>query len=359
MNPDRYFSKIENLLQDGIRNQVFTAAQTSWCIEDMPPLTICVGNTQAGPVTENTRFDIASLTKLFAASACLRLISRKRIHLETPLHSLISLSAQFEGATLSHLLAHEAGFDAWQPLFEAVPIGERATPSSRSRIIHQAVQSPCEHRPGSAAVYSDLGYIVLLEILEKISHRNLREIVRNEVSRPLGLFQTDFRPIAAAPAEAKIDFAPTELCPWRQKRLVGEVHDDNAWSMGGVAAHAGIFSTASALAKFGAAWLKTMRNSAWLPKEIAELAIQRRPSGRGLGWDLKSETSSSAGAKMSGLSFGHLGYTGCSLWVDPTRNISIALLTNRVYFGRENDKIRSFRPVFHDAVIDGAMGTVL
>ena len=119
--------------------------------------------------------------------------------------------------------------------------------------------------------------------------------------------------------------------------------------MGGEAAHAGLFSTAKEVAAFGAAWLRAIKLGDVLSKETARTAVTRRPLGRGLGWDFKTPPHSSAGTRFREASFGHLGFTGCSLWVDPSRELSAALLTNRIYFGRENDKLKRLRPQFHDA----------
>jgi len=129
------------------------------------------------------------------------------------------------------------------------------------------------------------------------------------------------------------------------------VHDDNAWAMGGVAGHAGLFATARDVAGMGAAWLVALEGGEWLPAELASRAIARRPLGRGLGWDLKSEAGSSAGELMGSRTFGHLGFTGCSLWIDPDRGLSVALLTNRVHPSRHGEGIKELRPVFHDALV--------
>lgn len=138
---------------------------------------------------------------------------------------------------------------------------------------------------------------------------------------------------------------------------MGEVHDDNAWSMGGVSGHAGLFATAEDVARLGAAWLKALASGEWISKSLAARAVARRPLGRALGWDLKDPGQSSAGTLMGPDSFGHLGFTGCSLWVDPDAGVSVALNTNRVIFGRDNLKIRDFRPRFHDMLVEECGGS--
>jgi CubicO group peptidase (beta-lactamase class C family) len=171
------------------------------------------------------------------------------------------------------------------------------------------------------------------------------------------LTATGFLPLGCGARALSAGIAATEQCPWRGKLLVGEVHDENAWIMGGVSGHAGLFSTAEELVRFGAAWLAALRSGHWLTRELATRAIERRPSGRGLGGDLKGAKDSSAGTRLGLRTFGHLGFTGCSLWVDPDLELAVCLLTNRVHPTRENEKIREFRPAFHDVVIDALTGT--
>lgn len=302
-------------------------------------------------ISSKTLFDISSLTKLFVASALLRLVDKGAFDLSARLHTLLPLGSAQGGATLAELLAHEARFQAWLPLFEQIAVSERGTASARDKIIARALSAEANAAPTNTAVYSDLGYIALTRLLEAVSQCPLDQLVREDVTGPLGLSSVQFRPHdggSKIDSPIPLDIAATEYCPWRKKTLQGEVHDDNAWSMGGVSGHAGLFATASDVAHFGAAWLQALSGSQWLSQHLAQKAVRSRASGRGLGWDTKSPVGSSAGSNLSGQAFGHLGFTGCSLWVDPERRLSIALSTNRVHFGRNNLKIRHFRPAFHD-----------
>lgn len=304
-------------------------------------------------VTHDTLFDIASLTKPFTASAALRLAVRNEIGLRASLDALLPklAGATTGAATLEQLLAHEAGFTAWLPLFEAVPPAERGTEAGRRRIVELALAASPAALPGERAIYSDLGFIALGEILERVTGRKPGALIEAEVTGPLGLAS-----VCSSHALPSTRFAATGDCPWRDRVLRGEVHDDNAWSMGGLAGHAGLFATATDVARFGAAWLMTREEGGWLAADLARLAVRRRPLGRGLGWDLRSPEGSTAGTRFSADSFGHLGFTGCSLWVDPVANVAVALLTNRVCLGRDNDAIRAFRPAFHDGVMEALRG---
>ncbi len=352
MKADR---NIADFLAQGVKNGVFSGAQAAWCAGRNTPVSVaCTGTTHGNgtvEITPRTLFDIASVTKLFAASAALRVADRNQLVLGAPLRTLNhSLAPKKYGkATLAELLAHEAGFVDWLPLFEQVPPAERGTPAARETIIGLAMTATPSALPGEKTVYSDLGFIVLTHLLETACNASLDHTVTCEIMKPLGLAGARYN--RALPDDG-LDIAATENCPWRGRVLTGEVHDDNAWSMGGISAHAGIFATASDVAALGAAWLESLKRDGFISRDLAVQATTRRPLGRGLGWDFKSQTGSSAGSRFSPQSFGHLGFTGCSLWVDPERNVSVALNTNRVHFGRDNLLIREFRPAFHDLLIE-------
>ncbi|HUT77391.1 MAG TPA: serine hydrolase domain-containing protein [Polyangia bacterium] len=352
----RLSQRLGELLEFGVRQSVFSGAQAA--VVDGAGLVARAraGRTAPGggaPVTHSTLFDIASLTKVFTASATLRLAARGVVDLGTRLEALLPelRGASTGAATLEQVLAHEAGLAAWLPLFEQVALAERGTQAGRRRIVELALAAPLEAQPGERAIYSDLGFIALGEMLERVTGADLGAIIAAEVTGPLGL--ASVRPGPVRPGSR---CAATEDCPWRGRVLRGEVHDDNAWAMGGLAGHAGLFAAAADVARFGAAWLEARRDGGWLPAELASRATRRRPLGRGLGWDLKNPDGSSAGARFSIESFGHLGFTGCSLWVDPLTGVAAALLTNRVCFGRDNDAIRGFRPAFHNAISDLPVG---
>ncbi len=351
--------EITAFLEHGAASDTFSGAQAAWCGSGTGVQSAaCAGTTErsgGSRVSLDTLFDIASVTKIFNASIALRMIDRGEMELESRIDTYLpELTHKRQGAaTLSELLAHEAGFTSWLPLFENIPLTDRATPRARDRIIESVLADAGDQSHGGNAVYTDLGFIVLAHLVETVSGQSLDSLVTKEVTGPLGLESVHYRPI-----QRKIDavknsgIAATEDCPWRGRVLVGEVHDDNAWSMGGVSGHAGLFATAGDVAELGWAWLESLRKDGWLSRDLASCAVRGRPGGRGLGWDLVSPESSSAGTRFGSRSFGHLGFTGCSLWVDPDRELSVALNTNRVHFGRENLMIRDFRPAFHDLLLD-------
>lgn len=344
---------LKALLEEGLQKEVFTAAQGSWCRRDEIPNVVCAGTTLCGPVIPDTQFDIASLTKLFTAAACLRFVAAGELDLESPLGSLPGgpVGGLLSGASLAQLLAHEAGFAAYLPLFESVAVADRGSAEARDHLFRGAAGAPAASPPGTRLEYSDLGFIVLARILEAQTGKGLPEVIAEQVCAPLRLTSTTFRGIDGSEPLQESGIAPTEHCPWRRRVLEGEVHDDNAWTMGGVSGHAGLFSTARDMTTLGATWLRCLRGEdSWLPRDLAVVATTRRPLGRGLGFDFKSGERPAAGDRMGRRSFGHLGFTGCSLWVDPERELAVTLLTNRIHLGRENHRIRELRPRFHDLI---------
>jgi CubicO group peptidase (beta-lactamase class C family) len=212
---------------------------------------------------------------------------------------------------------------------------------------------PLDYPPRSKMVYSDLGILLLGEILERVTGRDLEELARTEVLDPLGMDDAMYRP----PDSLRSRIAPTEVDSWRGRLVHGEVHDENAFGLGGVAPHAGLFSTARDLGAFAQMMLNggTYRGRRLLRPETIALFTRRANlvpgSSRALGWDTPSKPSS-AGELFSASSYGHTGFTGTSLWIDPERELFAILLTNRVHPTRENSKITALRPEFHDAVID-------
>lgn len=362
-----------SVLAKGAAAGAFSAAQAAWVRRDRAIEVACVGTTRIDggvDVGPETLFDVASLTKAFTASAALRLVARGELELATRVRELVPGlgDAPTGRATLEQLLAHEAGFADWLPLFRELGPDVRGTRAGASQLTDLVLKVPARDEPGRAAVYSDLGFIVLGRAIELATGDELDSVIAREVTEPLGLTSISYRTIRlrqgfggtdvveAPPDHSGTDVAATEDCPWRGRVLQGEVHDDNAWAMGGVAGHAGLFATAAAVARLGVAWLEALEGGDWLPPELARLAVSRRPLGRGLGWDLKSEQGSTAGDRMGARSFGHLGFTGCSLWVDPDAAVAVALLTNRVHPTRLNEAIREIRPAFHDALVRALEG---
>lgn len=341
------------VLDEAVSKGVFPGANGSRLGLSREPRSFFAGALEYGDspaVGPSTLYDIASLTKVFTASAALSLVARGDIALNARVGEIFPpwRGAPVAMATLEQLLSHEAGLAPWAPFFEDVPPELRGKPGGREMILEAVLAFPLTGRPG-AAEYSDLGYVLLGELLQQVYGAPLSRIISTLVTEPLDLASVRFfQPGTSDGNSASV--APTEDCPWRGRVLRGEVHDDNCWTMGGQEGHAGLFATAEDVARLGLAWLTSLEGAGWLPGDLARRAVARRASGRGIGWDMKSEAASTAGAAMSRSSFGHLGFTGCSLWVDPEAGVSISLLSNRVHPSRDNDLIRVLRPVYHDAV---------
>jgi CubicO group peptidase (beta-lactamase class C family) len=303
-----------------------------------------------------TPYDLASLTKPVVALTALRLSQRGALDLQRDAaYYLPELEGTRGGeAALAQLLAHRAGLAAWAPLWEEgdAPLGSAAR---KAQMLRSAATRPAEGLAEGACLYSDLGYLIAGEAIARAEKTTLDQLVRREVTGPLGV---DAQLFYAARLRERATFlatvAPTELCPPRTYVARGEVHDENGFAFGGVAGHAGMFGTAAALLSLGLEVLRALEGrSRWLDQGLLRWALRARGSGtHAVGWDTKSERGSSAGHEFSAQSFGHLGFTGTSLWCDPTRRLCAVLLSNRVHPTRQNVAIREFRPRLHDAIAE-------
>jgi CubicO group peptidase (beta-lactamase class C family) len=313
----------------------------------------------APAVAADTIYDLASLTKVVATTtAAMILTERGALALERPVAFCLPdfvepydtaadpLWAARGEVTVRHLLAHTSGLPAYERFF----LRARA----KAHVLEEAQALPLEEAPGRKAVYSDVGFILLGAILELAAGQSLDAFCETEIFAPLGMKDTRFNP----PPELWNRIAPTEQDNEFRKRLIhGEVHDENAWVMGGVAGHAGLFGTAGDLAAFCRMLLAGGRVNATqvLKHETIDEFTRAQPVAeglaRGLGWDKPSEPSS-CGRHFSSSSYGHLGFTGTSLWLDPEKELFVILLTNRVHPSRTNEAIRRVRPAVHDAVVE-------
>jgi beta-glucosidase-like glycosyl hydrolase/CubicO group peptidase (beta-lactamase class C family) len=311
----------------------------------------------APEVTKDTIYDLASVTKVVATTTvAMVLYERGELVLEKPVRDYIP---EFRGrdkdrVTVTDLLAHTGGLLWWKDFYRENSASDPE--EAKKKYIDAICRMPLDYAPRSESVYSDLGVILLGEILERVSGLSLDELAQQEVFGPLGMDDTTFNP----PESLRDRIAPTEDEPWRGRMVRGEVHDENAYAMGGVAPHAGLFSTGSDLARFAQAMLNggIYGNHRILRSSTLE-KFTTRPglvpdSSRALGWDTPSHKSSS-GRYFSTSSFGHTGFTGSSLWIDPERDVFVVLLTNRVHPSRENRQISQVRPALHDAVMEAIM----
>ncbi len=311
------------------------------------------------PVTTDTCFDLASLTKPLATTlAVMKLIEAGRFGLDHPLEAILPESARTDKGKIriDQLLVHNAGLPDYRPFYERfgrVPKGIHKS-FLRKRILKEPLREPI----GQTVLYSDLGFMLLEWVIERASGSRLDRFISQAVYAPLGLDRLFFVDLERPSPEGP--FAATEYCFWRNRVLEGWVHDENAFICGGIQGHAGLFGTAEAVFKLLSQIMDMYHRSSDSGSGKARLFrgdIVRRflepygDTGRSLGFDRPSGQGSSCGTLFSGNTVGHLGFTGTSFWMDLDRSAVVVLLTNRVHPFRDNLKIKSFRPVLHDAVM--------
>jgi beta-glucosidase-like glycosyl hydrolase/CubicO group peptidase (beta-lactamase class C family) len=304
---------------------------------------------EAAPAQTDTIYDLASLTKVVVTTtAAMILVDEGRLDLDKPVSAFlprfISKGGAKDKVTVRHLLTHSSGLDWWAPLYKEL--------KGPAAYLDRVQGMDLVYEPGTKSVYSDLGLILLGEILQRVSGESLDAFARQRILGPLGMADTLYRP----GRDLLPRIAPTERDPWRGRVVVGEVHDENAHAMGGVAPHAGLFGTAPDLARFAQMLVNggVYDHRRLVSPETVQLFTRRAGipgSTRALGWDTPSDEGSSAGTLLSRRSFGHTGFTGTSLWIDPDRRLFVILLTNRVHPSRENNLIRKARAEVADAVV--------
>jgi uncharacterized protein YbbC (DUF1343 family)/CubicO group peptidase (beta-lactamase class C family) len=301
---------------------------------------------EAPVVSTDTLYDLASLTKVVATTTvAMMLVDEGRLDLDRPVSSYLPdfCDSGRDRVMVRHLLTHSAGLPAWAPVYR---LGQ-----GRQHFLDYIEAEGLQYEPGTQSVYSDLGVILLGEILERITGVSLDTFAERRTFGPLGMADTVYCPDVRRQART----APTEIDAYRGGLLRGVVQDENAYALGGIAPHAGLFSTASDLARFAQMLLAggEYGGRRLVSTEAVALFTHRAGipgSSRAIGWDTPSEESS-AGAFVSPESFGHTGFTGTSLWIDPARRLFVILLTNRVHPTRGNDAIREARPAVMDAVV--------
>lgn len=312
------------------------------------------------PVATDTVYDLASVTKPFVALTARRLARRGVVRFDEPLNKYVPQLGSTHGgsATLESSLSHRSGLQAHVKLHRPLLEGRELDPLAQLVEAADARREECAGTPptgGFPPVYSDLGYLLAGRALAAAAQRPLDELIAEEVLRPLGLQVGSARQWRQ---RVPLDrFAPTEHELWRGGEICGEVHDENSWALAGlgVAGAAGLFGTAVAVARFGVALLEANGGANdWLCAQELEPHLRPRPGGSArMGFDSKSPTNSTAGAAFSRSSFGHLGFTGTSLWCDPQASIAAVVLTNRVCPSRDQPgpaPIRAARPELHDAL---------
>ncbi len=368
---------VDSLVEAAIRDQVFSGAQLAVGDAGETRYVHSYGRTQrvpspGEPVGPATRFDVASLTKIVATTAvAMRLVEAGRLDLDAPILPLLPELRAGEAAaragkellTARHLLEHSGGLHWWQPFHEQlVPSTYKthAPESPRETLLRLAAAEPLDAPPRTRCVYTDLGFILLGALCERLGGARLEVLAARTVWAPLGMEATtfvDLDPAARKPRAWPV--AATEICP-RRGLLIGEVHDDNAYAAGGIVGHAGVFSTAEDLGRFAGAYVRAWggeRVTGGFAPELARAFAEPCPvpgSTRSVGWDRPSPgagTSQAGDAWPREPAIGHGGFTGTSMWLDLARARWVVLLTNRVHPSRADERVKQVRPRVHDAVV--------
>lgn len=331
---------------------------------------------QGFPVNISTIYDLASLTKPLATVTALVLLMQKgscRLDDRVADHLSECADASIGSATIRHLVTHSSGLPAWRGFYErlspdgTIPLsaGEREQ-AKQAMLSFIRSEAPVYER-GTRSLYSDLGFILLGLIVERNSRQSMNDYFLDHIVRPLGGPRIGFilpdRLGARSDGEGDDSgaVAPTEIDRWRGRLLCGEVHDQNAAALGGEAGHAGLFGTADAVLAISGEWLRAYHGRATILDQaiVQEFTRRQKPEGSSswaLGWDTPS-VPSSAGRYFAARSFGHLGYTGTSVWIDPVQELEVVLLSNRVHPSSRNEAIREFRPAIHDLVYQEFIGS--
>lgn len=350
---------VDDLMNHGLRERVFPGAVLLVGKGDAALTLRACGKADLfsnRPMTTCTVFDLASLTKpLATALAVARLVDWGRIALDRPaadwLHELSG--GDKAEITVRQLLCHRSGLPAHRLFYMAL---KNLDPQERKNaVLGLIARTPLAMPPGTKTLYSDLGFMLLCRLVERVAGCALDRFLAEKIYGPMGIDDLFFvrLPTDSPPQRP---FAATELCPYRCRLLVGEVHDDNAWYAGGVDGHAGLFGTAQAVFDLLRRLTAEHRGLSPTPvfsKEILDGIFKNRPEDHfSLGFDRPSAENSSAGRYFSKNSVGHLGFSGVSFWTDPATDVTVVLLTNRVHPFRWHNRLVDFRPKIHDRIVE-------
>jgi serine-type D-Ala-D-Ala carboxypeptidase len=352
--------KINNLFLTALNNNVFSGASfvfSKWKNGEYKHETNYYGFAQLYPekkgLKSDTVFDLASLTKtLTTVPLLLTLLNTNKINIKTELRDIFpSCPTDKANISIRQLLSHSSGLAAHKEFFRdliKLPVELR-----KKELLQMIFDEVLLTMPGEKSSYSDIGFMLLGFIIEKLTGESLAKYANDSLYSPFGLSEDLFYP--SFKSNENRDYASTEKCLWSGKMLNGEVHDDNCRVLGGVAGHAGLFGTlhgvVSMCEQFLDQWKGRAKHTAYSNESLQRILEPVGNSGWTMGFDVVSETGSSSGNYFSKGSVGHLGFTGTSFWIDPVQECLIVLLTNRVHPTRENWKIKEFRPVFHDLLM--------
>jgi CubicO group peptidase (beta-lactamase class C family) len=369
------FTSARDLLNRGLLDHVFPGAV---CLvtkggERVFSQAVGLKSAESSPVGLETVYDVAGLTTgIVTTTILLKLIEEGKLSLSDKVSRFLQGFGVLgkSKVTVFQLLNHSSGLPAWSPFFEDI-IKENAGPrlgimtsrSARDYVYAEIQRLPLKYDPGTKTLYSDLGIMLLGSIIELLTGMSLDRAAQKYVFAPLQMKSTGYIDLSMVrrrgihPVTDSI--AATEECSWRKRVLCGEVHDDNAWAMGGIAAHAGVFTNAPDLSRFTNELLKVLKGSSNFisPRLLREAWSPTDPnSPYRFGWEIPSKENGLAGIGFSDSTVGMNGFTGCSMWLDPAKDLSIILLTNRVYPSRNNKKINQFRVDFTKDILNAYVG---
>ena len=345
------FKEVDNILLEAIANGAFPGAVVLVSKKNRIIYEKSFGHLtydeNSAMVSNETIYDIASLTKVIATTTCTMICyDRKLFNLDDPVAKYLPEFAvnEKENITIKNLLLHNSGLPAFRRYYDMY--------DSAEEVCNDIISLELEYKTGTKTVYSDLGIIILGKLIELVTGKKLDQFCKKEIFQPLQMYNTFYNP----PDSLKYRIAPTEYDNyWRNRLVWGTVHDENAALLDGVAGHAGLFSTAEDISHLLQMLIDggTYNGKRLINGETIELFTKKSSakSTRALGWDTKSKTGSSAGDLFDLSSFGHTGFTGTSIWVDPTRKLFVIFLTNRIYPSRNNKKLYKIRPALHNAII--------
>ena len=358
---DRLLAEVHRLLLAGVTGQAFPGAAACVSYRDAggreQVVVACAGTLAKGEpaVQPQTRYDLGRMTECFVSVAALRMAARGALDLDAPAESVLAdlRGAGLGDTSLRALLWHRGDLAAWGGLYLDVP-HELGSIAARRWLINEAARRKSERPPGRVE-RSDLGYIIVGEALARAADATLDGVVAREVLAPLGI-EGEVCFAGGLSVEERAAFvrqvAPTERCEWRGRLVRGEVHDENAAALGGVAGHAGLFGSARCVALLGRALLDALaRRRDFLPARVIDGALTAGDEHVRPGWERKHGPKPACGRRMGPKSFGQLAITGTSIWCDPERDVVVVLLTNRICPSRANERIDGFRPAFHDGVL--------
>jgi CubicO group peptidase (beta-lactamase class C family) len=352
------FNSLGRLVAEAIEDRVIPGLAIGIAHAGNSVLTAAFGNRQVEPAllpaTVETVYDLASLTKALVTSVLVaKAIEEGRLHLDRPLGDHLPSLAERPEVTLRLVLAHAGGFPAHRKFYEKL-FADGVGSGYRAALLAQAAAEPLDYPPGARSLYSDLGFILLGALVEEVMGARLDVLAERLIFRPLGLSSLAFVPL---PGRLSGEIAPTERCPVRGHLVLGQVHDLNAYAMGGIAGHAGLFGSIADVLELALALAAAYHGRGrglvgaevwrqfWSPAGIPGSTWRS-------GWDGPSPTGSLAGELLSRRAVGHLSFTGCSLWIDPEQETCVAVLCNRIHPEVCDDpRFRALRPRLVDEAL--------